>query len=78
MIPYLSSCKSPQSDDGFGGQKPFCTDRRDSREDLYVVSVVPCLAKKSEAARPEFAPDGIRDVDAVLTSAKCSRWSGLP
>ena len=39
-----------------------------NKEDLYVVSIVPCIAKKYEAARPEFAPDGIRDVDAVLTS----------
>jgi formate dehydrogenase major subunit len=34
------------------------------------VSIVPCLAKKYEAVRPEFAPDGIRDVDAVLTTSE--------
>jgi len=34
------------------------------------VSIVPCIAKKHEAARPEFAPDGIRDVDAVLTTSE--------
>ncbi|MCL2482900.1 MAG: iron hydrogenase small subunit, partial [Propionibacteriaceae bacterium] len=39
-----------------------------SLDDLYVVSIVPCMAKKYEAARPEFAPDGIRDVDAVITT----------
>ena len=37
-------------------------------EDLFVVSIVPCIAKKYEAARPEFCHDGIRDVDAVITS----------
>jgi formate dehydrogenase major subunit len=37
---------------------------------LYTVSIVPCLAKKYEAARPEFAPDGVRDVDAVLTTTE--------
>ena len=31
---------------------------------------MPCLAKKYEAARPEFAPEGIRDVDAVLTTGE--------
>jgi iron only hydrogenase large subunit-like protein len=36
------------------------------KKDLFVVSIVPCIAKKYEAARPEFAPEGIRDVDAVL------------
>jgi formate dehydrogenase major subunit len=40
------------------------------KEDLFVVSIVPCLAKKSEAARDEFAPGGIRDVDCVLTSTE--------
>jgi formate dehydrogenase major subunit len=41
-----------------------------SLDSLYVVSIVPCLAKKFEAARPEFAPDGIRDVDSVLTTTE--------
>ena len=35
-----------------------------------MVSIVPCLAKKYEAARPEFAPEGVRDVDAVLTTTE--------
>jgi formate dehydrogenase major subunit len=39
-------------------------------DDLYVVSIVPCLAKKYEAARPEFAEDGVRDVDSVLTTTE--------
>src|SRR5665647_1247645 len=43
---------------------------RDRKKDLYVVSVVPCLAKKYEAARPEFAENKIRDVDAVLTTTE--------
>jgi len=41
-----------------------------NKEDLFVVSIVPCLAKKYEAARPEFIHDGIRDVDAVLTTTE--------
>jgi iron only hydrogenase large subunit-like protein len=41
-----------------------------NKEDLFVVSIVPCIAKKAEAARPEFAEDGIRDVDAVLTTTE--------
>jgi NADH-quinone oxidoreductase subunit G len=38
------------------------------REDLIVVSIMPCTAKKFEAQRPEFAEGGIRDVDFVLTT----------
>jgi iron only hydrogenase large subunit-like protein len=40
------------------------------KKELFVVSIVPCLAKKSEAAREEFAPEGIRDVDCVLTTTE--------
>jgi iron only hydrogenase large subunit-like protein len=40
------------------------------KENLCVVSIVPCIAKKYEAARPEFTSDGFRDVDAVLTSSE--------
>ena len=36
--------------------------------DLVVVSIMPCQAKKYEAARPEFSKDGVRDVDYVVTT----------
>ncbi len=39
-------------------------------EDLFVTSVVPCLAKKSEAKRDEFICDDIADVDEVLTTTE--------
>ncbi|MGD9155531.1 MAG: [Fe-Fe] hydrogenase large subunit C-terminal domain-containing protein, partial [Bacillota bacterium] len=47
---------------------------------IYVVSIMPCTAKKFEAARPEFATDGVRDVDLVLTTQELGqmlRESGL-
>ncbi len=37
-------------------------------EDMVVVSVMPCTAKKYEAARPEMNDSGVRDVDIVLTT----------
>ena len=70
LIPHLSTCKSPQQMMGATIKNHFVEWSGISRDDLYVVSIVPCLAKKSEAARPEFAPDGVRDVDAVLTSSE--------
>lgn len=70
LIPHLSSCKSPQMMMGSVVKNHFGRMAGISREDLYVVSIVPCMAKKSEAARPEFAPEGVRDVDAVLTSSE--------
>ncbi|HEX9048539.1 MAG TPA: [FeFe] hydrogenase, group A, partial [Verrucomicrobiae bacterium] len=68
LIPHLSSCKSPQQMMGATVKNHFAQWAKIAREKLFVVSIVPCLAKKQEAARPEFAPGGIRDVDAVLTT----------
>jgi formate dehydrogenase major subunit len=70
MIPHLSSCKSPQQMMGATVKNHFAKLAGVSLDDLYVVSIVPCLAKKYEAARPEFATDDIRDVDAVLTTTE--------
>ncbi len=36
-------------------------------EDINVISIMPCTAKKYEITREELESDGIRDVDAVLT-----------
>ena len=70
LIPHLSSCKSPQQMMGATVKTHSAKEYGISLDDLYVVSIVPCLAKKYEAARPEFAPGGIRDVDAVLTTTE--------
>ncbi|WP_315092862.1 NAD(P)-binding protein [uncultured Cellulomonas sp.] len=70
LIPHLSSCRSPQQMMGATVKNHFAQQAGVSLDELYVVSIVPCLAKKYEAARPEFAPDGIRDVDAVLTTTE--------
>jgi len=70
MIPHLSSCKSPQMMMGSTVKNHYGKLAGIDKKDLFVVSIVPCIAKKYEAARPEFAPEGIRDVDAVLTSSE--------
>ncbi|MFZ0531215.1 MAG: [FeFe] hydrogenase, group A, partial [Propionicimonas sp.] len=70
LIPHLSSCRSPQQMMGATVKHHFASRYNVSLDDLYVVSIVPCLAKKYEAARPEFATEGIRDVDAVLTTTE--------
>ncbi len=68
IVPYLSTCKSPQMMMGATVKNHFAKLADIKKEDLFVVSIVPCIAKKFEAARPEFAENGIRDVDAVITS----------
>ena len=70
LIPHLSTCKSPQAMMGSTVKNHYAKLFGISLDDLYVVSIVPCLAKKYEAARPEFAPNGLRDVDAVLTTTE--------
>ena len=49
-------------------------------KDMFVVSIMPCTAKKSEKARPELSVNGLADVDAVLTTrelAKLIKRSGI-
>ncbi len=70
LIPHLSTCKSPQMMMGATVKNHYTQVMNVDKKDLFVVSVVPCIAKKYEAARPEFAPEGIRDVDAVITSSE--------
>ena len=77
LIPHLSTCKSPQQMMGATVKNHYAKLAGLNKDDLYVVSIVPCIAKKYEAARPEFAPDGIRDVDAVLTSTEMMHMAEL-
>lgn len=68
LLHVPSTAKSPQQ--MFGAiAKSFYADKIGVKpEDLYVVSVMPCLSKKYEADREEFAPNGVKDVDAVLST----------
>ena len=68
MLDCLSSCKSPQQ--MFGAlAKTYYAEKIGVRpEDMVVVSIMPCTAKKYEAARPEMNDSGVRDVDIVLTT----------
>lgn len=67
-ISNLSSCKSPQQMFGSLAKKYLSEKMGVSRDDVYVVSIMPCTAKKFEAKRPEFQVDGDPDVNAVLSS----------
>jgi NADH-quinone oxidoreductase subunit G len=64
----LSSCRSPQAMFGSLLKKYYTKQQNIAPTDLFVVSVMPCTAKKFEAQRPEFTTDDQRDVDAVLTT----------
>jgi NADH-quinone oxidoreductase subunit G len=68
MLPNLSTCRSPQQMFGSLCKKELTESLKISRENLVVVSIMPCTAKKYEANREEFRVDGNKDVDYVLTT----------
>ncbi len=68
ILPNISTCKSPQQMFGALAKSYFTEKIGIKKEDLFVVSIMPCTAKKYEAQRPEMSVDGKhQDVDVVLT-----------
>jgi NADH-quinone oxidoreductase subunit G/NADP-reducing hydrogenase subunit HndD len=68
FIPNLSTCKSPQQMLGALIKSFYAKKIGVDPADIYSVSVMPCTAKKFEAARPEMSQGGLPDIDAVLTT----------
>ena len=63
-----SSARSPQQMFGAIAKTYFADKISVKREDLVVVSIMPCLAKKYEAQRDEFKVDGNPDVDFSIST----------
>lgn len=68
LIYMPSTAKSPQQMFGAIAKSYYAEKIGVKPEDLIVVSVMPCLAKKYEASREEFSTDGVRDVDIVIST----------
>jgi NADH-quinone oxidoreductase subunit G len=68
LIYMPSTAKSPQQMFGAIAKTYYAEKIGVKPEDLIVVSVMPCLAKKYEASREEFSPNGVRDVDIVIST----------
>ena len=68
MIDIPSSCKSPHEMFGAVAKSYLCEKLNVKPENMCVVSVMPCVAKKFESARPELEKDGQSDVDIVITT----------
>ena len=68
LLPNLSTAKSPQQMFGAACKNFFANKIGVKREDMVVVSIMPCLAKKSEVARDEFKVNGDPDVNYSLTT----------
>jgi iron-only hydrogenase group A len=73
FIPNLSTCKSPQQMMGAIIKRVFAEKAGLDPAKIFSVSIMPCTAKKFEAARPEMTHDGLPDIDAVLTTRELAR-----
>lgn len=80
MIPHLSTCKSPQGMFGAVLKSYYAQKYNLDPEKMFVVSVIPCTAKKFEATRPELRTFDFDDVDVAITTrelAKMIKGAGI-
>lgn len=73
FLKNLSTCKSPQQMTGAIAKSYFAEQSGLKPEDIYMVSIMPCTAKKFEAYREELIQKGIPNVDAVITTRELAR-----
>lgn len=73
MLDVPSTAKSPQQMFGAIAKSYWAEKMGINREDLIVVSIMPCLAKKFECKREEFSVNGNPDVDYVLSTRELAR-----
>ncbi len=73
LLPHVSTCKSPQQMFGALAKTYYAGKAGIDPADIFVVSIMPCTAKKFESQRPEMNASGHQDVDAVLTTRELGR-----
>jgi len=79
-LDHLSTCKSPQQMFGALAKTYYAEKAGIDPKNIYVVSIMPCTAKKFECGRPEMSASGYPDVDAALTTrelGKMLRQAGI-
>ncbi|MCT4607022.1 MAG: NADH-dependent [FeFe] hydrogenase, group A6 [Marinisporobacter sp.] len=73
FIDNLSSCKSPHQMMGAIIKSYYAKKHNIDPKKIFVVSIMPCTSKKTEASREEMEVGGLRDVDAVLTTRELGK-----
>lgn len=68
LLPHFSSCKSPVAMNGRLAKTYGAEKAKYDPKNLYTVSIMPCVAKKYEGLRQEYAQNDLRDIDATLTT----------
>jgi len=74
FISNISTCKSPQQMFGAVAKTYFAEKVGKKKEDIVVVSIMPCTAKKFECNREEMTDSGVKDVDYVLTTRELGKF----
>ena len=73
ILPHLSTTRSPQGVQGSLAKTYLPAKMSIDAKRIRTISIMPCTAKKDECARPELAPNGVRDTDRVLTVREFAR-----
>ncbi len=73
FLDNLSTCKSPHEMFGAVAKSYYAEKMGIDPSKIFVVSVMPCTAKKFECQRPEMAATGYADVDVVITTRELAR-----
>lgn len=68
MLDIPSTCRSPQIMFGAIAKTYYAEKKNLNPDNIKVVSIMPCVAKKAEAARPELSKDEKNNVDVVITT----------
>ena len=73
LLGHLSSCKSPHQMQGAILKSYYAEKNGIDPKDIFVVSIMPCTAKKDEKERDQLQVNGLKDVDAVLTTRELAK-----
>lgn len=73
LLEHLSSCKSPHEMFGAIVKSYYAEKNGIDPSNIFVVSIMPCTAKKGEKERDQLVTNGLRDVDAVLTTRELGK-----
>jgi len=73
LLDHLSTCKSPQQMFGATAKTYWAQKMGIDPNDIVMVSIMPCTAKKFEIGRPDQSAAGVPDVDYALTTRELGR-----
>ncbi|MBQ7113328.1 MAG: iron hydrogenase small subunit [Clostridia bacterium] len=73
LLDHLSTCKSPHQMQGALIKTYYAEKNGIDPKDIFVVSIMPCTAKKDEKERDQLQVNGLKDVDAVLTTRELAK-----